>query len=192
MYILFEGVDTSGKSTQAKLLSQSIKGSILTKEPGGSDLGVWIREVVLNRQILSKRAELLLFLADRAEHYKRVIEPNLDKTIISDRGLISGIAYAMANEEEIDLDFLIKLNLFALKNHLPDKVILLESNKDLILKRIEQKETDMIEKRGIDYLLKIQENMKRVLKKLELDYIIIDAKKSIEKISQEVKEFVND
>jgi len=139
----------------------------------------------------SKRAELLLFLADRAEHYKRVIEPNLDKTIISDRGLISGIAYAMANEE-LELDFLITLNLFALENHLPDKVILLESNRDLILERLGAKEADMIEKRGIDYLLKIQENMKTVLKKLDLEYIIIDARKSIEKISQEVKEFVDD
>lgn len=191
MYILFEGVDTCGKSTQAKLLHQSIDRSVLTKEPGGSELGVWIRETVLNRQIESKRAELLLFLADRAEHYKRVIEPNLDKTIISDRGLISGIAYAMANEE-IELDFLIKLNLFALENHLPDKVILLESNRDLILERLGAKEADMIEKRGIDYLLKIQENMKRVLKKLDLNYLIIDARKSIEKISQEVKEFVDD
>jgi dTMP kinase len=191
VYILFEGVDTCGKSTQAKLLHQSIDRSVLTKEPGGSELGVWIRETVLNRQIESKRAELLLFLADRAEHYKRVIEPNLDKTIISDRGLISGIAYAMANEE-IELDFLIKLNLFALENHLPDKVILLESNRDLILERLGAKEADMIEKRGIDYLLKIQENMKRVLKKLDLNYLIIDARKSIEKISQEVKEFVDD
>jgi len=191
MYILFEGVDTCGKSTQAKLLHQSIDGSILTKEPGGSELGVWIRETVLNRQIKSKRAELLLFLADRAEHFKRVIEPNLDKTIISDRGLVSGIAYAMANEE-IELDFLINLNLFALEKHLPNKVILLESNRDLILERLGEKETDMIEKRGINYLLNIQENMKRVLKELDLEYIIIDAKKSIDEIAVEVKEFIDD
>ncbi len=191
MYILFEGVDTSGKSTQAKLLHESIKGSILTKEPGGSDLGVKIREIILDHGVKSKRAELFMFLADRAEHFEEIVQSNLDKVVISDRGLISGIAYAMANED-ISLDFLIELNLFALKNHLPDKVILLQTNSELIKSRISVRSADMIEKRGIEYLLQIQKNMHIVVEKLKIPYKVIDANKSIDEIAVEVKEFIDD
>ena len=188
MYILFEGVDGCGKTTQIELLKQNIPDVIVTKEPGGTKFGAYARELLLHGEIKSKKAELLLFLADRAEHYIEVIEPKLDKTIISDRGFLSGIAYAMANG--FDLDFLIELNRFALSSNLPDKIILFTITKKELMNRVGSKKQDKIESRGFDYLLKIQENMKQVVEKMELDYILIDATKEISKIHKQIIEYI--
>lgn len=190
MYIIFEGVDTSGKSTQVALLQKYMPDALVTKEPGGTALGMTLRELILHKGVHNHKTELFLFLADRSEHYKDVIEVNKDKTIISDRGLVSGIAYALANHKSYDIDFLIALNCFALDDILPDKVVLLKTNETLIKERMGEKNEDMIEKRGVVYLLKIQTIMIEVLEKLGVDYIMIDASKSIDDIHQEIKGFI--
>ena len=190
MYIVFEGIDTSGKSTQARVLHESLDNSILTKEPGGTKLGESIRELILNKEIKSHKCELFLFLADRSEHYKRVIEPNLDKNIISDRSFISGIAYALANDNSFDKEFLFELNRYALNNSMPDRVIILKSSKELLKSRLSNKLEDNIEKRGIEYLLKVQENIISITQELKLDHIIINASKTIDEIHQIIKDFI--
>ncbi|RUM64532.1 MAG: dTMP kinase [Sulfurospirillum sp.] len=187
MYLIFEGVDTSGKSTQATLLKEAYPDALLTKEPGGTALGLQLREMILHEGVANHKTELFLFLADRAEHYHEVIAPNRDKLIISDRGFISGIAYALANHPEYDLDFLLQLNRFALDNTLPDLVILLQTNEQLIRERMGTKSEDMIEKRGIGYLLSVQQNMVDILKKLNIKYAIYDASEPIERIHQNIK-----
>ncbi len=187
MYLIFEGVDTCGKSTQVELLHKSLKNSIVTKEPGGTKLGIKLREMILHQGVQSHKSELFLFLADRAEHYEKVIKPNKEKIIISDRGFISGIAYALANHPDYELEFLINLNKFALDEHMPDLVILLQTDQELIRSRMGKKQEDMIEKRGLSYLLSVQDNMIAILKKLNIKYHIIDARKSIEEIHNEIK-----
>ncbi len=182
MYVVIEGIDTSGKSTQIDLLKQEFKNAVFTKEPGGTSLGKSIRKMLLNGEVLSTQAELFMFLADRAEHYEEIIKPNRDNFIFSDRGVVSGIAYAKTNHEEFSFDKLIELNMIALYRDLPDVIFLLKVDKTLIEKRLSNKEHDNIEQRGIRYLLKVQENMQKVLKKLNIKYIEIDASKSIEDI----------
>ena len=189
MYILFEGVDTCGKSTQIELLKKSYKNVIFTKEPGGTKTGEKIREIILNTNVKSKRAELFLFLADRAEHFKEVIEPNQNKIVISDRGFISGIAYSLANENRYK-DFLIKLNRFALKNYFPQKTVFFKTDYETIKKRMKNKKEDMIEKRGIEYLLKVQNIMEELLNELNLEHIVIDAKKNKEEINSIIKGYI--
>jgi len=191
MYVIFEGVDTAGKSTQVDLLHALYPDAIKTKEPGGTELGMTIRELVLHRGVNNHKTELFLFLADRAEHYKNIIAPYHDKMIFSDRGLISGIAYALANHKSYEIDFLITLNRFALDDTMPDKVVLLLTNEALIKERMGEKSADSIEKRGIDYLLKIQAIMIEVLDALNIDYITIDASKNKETIHQEIKGFIS-
>ncbi len=187
MYIVFEGVDTSGKTTQIELLKDSFPDAIYTKEPGGTSIGQDLRDILLHKGLSSFRAELFLFLADRAEHYKEVIEPNKDKLIISDRGFISGIAYALTNHPELKLDFLLDLNRFALEDTLPDRVILFKTTKELIIKRMGKKREDSIEKRGLEYLLKVQDNMIKTLESLKIDYTLIDSSNSIEDIQKQIK-----
>jgi dTMP kinase len=191
MYILFEGVDTSGKTTQIELLKKEYPDAIFTKEPGGTKVGLELRSLLLDKGLKSFVAEMYLFLADRAEHYKEVIKPNRDKLIVSDRGFVSGIAYALTNHPELDINFLLDLNRFALEGDLPDIVFLFKTNKELILSRMSKKSEDAIETRGLEYLLKVQENMQKVLETLDIEYHLIDSSKSIEEIEKEIKGYLS-
>ena len=96
LFITFEGGDSTGKSTQAKLLHEKMAGSVLTLEPGGTEIGKQIRKLVLDgTKELSKAAEMLLFQADRAQHYKEILKPALKdgKTVICDRYIDSSLIY---------------------------------------------------------------------------------------------------
>lgn len=192
MYIIFEGIDTTGKSTQVELFASRHKNIVTTKEPGGTKVGIKLREILLTSdEKLGVNAELLLFLADRAEHYEKIVKPSLkDNHVISDRGLISGISYALANHPEIDRDFLIKVNEFALNGNLPDKVVLFKTNYDLITSRLGNKEKDTIEQRGIEYLLHVQDLMKETLDTLHVEYLEINSADTIEEIYKQIEEFI--
>ncbi|MEA2047283.1 MAG: dTMP kinase [Campylobacterota bacterium] len=190
MYVLFEGIDTCGKSTQIELLSRKHPEIIVTHEPGGTPFGKHAREILLKDTLASKRAELLLFLADRAEHYQEVIAPNKDCVIISDRGFISGIAYALANGN-FDFEDLLWLNQFALDGHLPDKIILFLTDMETLKERTAAKTLDGIELRGLEYLLTVQEHMKQSILKLGIPHLFVDATDNIETIHGQISEYLS-
>ena len=94
-YIAFEGWEASGKSTQARLLSQRLD-AVLTREPGGTALGLAIRGLLLgNGPAPTERAEALLFAADRAQHLAEIVEPALaeGRDVITDRSYGSTLSY---------------------------------------------------------------------------------------------------
>jgi len=189
--VIFEGVDTSGKSTQIDILKKEFSNAIFTKEPGGTKLGVDIRKLLLDGTVSSKKTELFLFLADRAEHYFKVIKPNREKKlIVSDRGFISGVAYAKTNQKEFDFDRLIELNKIAIDNDMPDTVFLFLANEKIIKERLSGRGMDNIEKRGIKYLLDVQDNMRKIISILDIKCIEIDASKSIDEISGIIKKYI--
>ena len=185
MYVLFEGIDTCGKSTQVELIVQKLDNVIETKEPGGTEFGKQAREILLQDSLSSKRAELLLFLADRAEHYTQIVEPNQDKIIISDRGFLSGIGYALANGD-FEFDYLVELNSFALEGKFPDLIVLFLIDIETLKERTSQKSLDGIELRGLEYLISVQTHMKESLERLDIPYLLIDATESMEKITQTI------
>lgn len=187
MYIVIEGIDTAGKSTQIDLLKESHKSAIFTKEPGGTEIGSKIRKIILDDGVKSNLAELFLFLADRAEHYERVIKPNDDKLIISDRSFVSGIGYS----DYKDFDKLFELNMLVMENKKPDLVILLNLDPDELSYRLSTKAHDKIEQRGIDYLLNIQEKMKSVLSNLNINNICIDASMDKDLIHKTIVDNIN-
>jgi dTMP kinase len=189
MYVLFEGIDTCGKSTQIDLISQKHPEIIVTHEPGGTVFGQKAREILLSDSLASKRAELLLFLADRAEHYHEVISPNQNKVIISDRGFLSGIGYALANGD-FDFDELVSLNRFALEGHFPDKVILFLTDLKTLEERTSIKSLDGIELRGLEYLLNVQEHMKQSILKLGIPHLFVDATEDIETIHTHITDYL--
>lgn len=190
MLVTFEGIDGVGKSTQIELLQKEFKNAIITKEPGGTKLGEKLRDILLGSDI-SKIAEMFLFLADRAHHYQKVIKPNKNKLIISDRGFVSGISYALANDTNLDIKNLLNLNKIALDGDFGDKFIFLKIGKDELEKRLLSRESsDIIEKRGLDYLLKVQEFMELVFKENSLNVLTINATDEIEKIHKKIKEFI--
>ena len=189
MYVLFEGIDTCGKSTQIELISQKYPEIVITHEPGGTPFGKKAREILLSDSLASKRAELLLFLADRAEHYQEVVLPNQNKVVISDRGFISGIGYALANGD-FDFDELVNLNRFALEGHFPDKIILFLTDMETLKERTSAKSLDGIELRGLEYLLRVQEHMKQSILKLGIPHLFVDATQNIETIHTQITDYL--
>ena len=190
MYIAIEGIDTAGKSTQIKALQNHFQNALITKEPGGTKIGTEIREMVLSAKAQSKKAEFLLFLADRAEHTQEVIKPNLDKMIISDRSAVSGIAYALV-QGNIAKEELITLNNFATDSIYPQKVFLLRLTQKELEFRLSQKELDGIELRGSEYLLSIQEALIQAANLLQIELVTIDATQSVEEITKQILNNIN-
>ncbi len=190
MYIAIEGIDTAGKSTQIAALQKHFSDAIITKEPGGTAIGAEIRSLVLSAKAQSKKAEFLLFLADRAEHIQEVIKPNLDKMIISDRSVVSGVAYALS-QGEINETAIVHLNRFATDGIYPQKVFLLKLTKEELEYRLSQKELDGIELRGSAYLLDIQEAIIKAAKLLNIELVEIDATKSIANVTNEILNNIN-
>jgi len=191
MYIAIEGIDTAGKSTQIAKLSKHFTDAIITKEPGATEIGKEIRDIVLSARTKSKKAEFLLFLADRAEHMQEVIKPNLQKMIISDRSAISGVAYALI-QGEINKEDLVSLNNFATDKIYPQKVFLLRLTKKELEYRLSQKELDGIELRGSAYLLRIQDAIIEAAKLLGLELIEIDATQSRNEITKNILNNIKD
>lgn len=188
MYLAVEGIDFSGKSTQITALKALYPDAVFTAEPGGSPLGEKLRELVLHRQMHSL-ARTFLFLADRAEHAAKVLQPNREKLIISDRSLISGIAYAHSDAEEA---LLITMNKLAAHDILPDIAVLLKIDKETLLTRMALEKTDEIEKQGVDYLLAVQDNMVEVAESLGILLIAIDAARTPQDITNDIKDIIDD
>lgn len=192
MYILFEGIDGAGKSTQIARLAAAFPQAIVTKEPGGTKLGKNLREILLKENDLDKRAEILLFLADRAEHSGKIIKPNSDKMILSDRGFVSGMAYALAGGN-FSFEELLNLNKFALQGNFPQKIVFFKADENTLRSRLSSRaQMDGIEARGFEYLLRVQDAMEEILQKLDIRYVTIGAALDEEKITNLIKEFIND
>lgn len=192
MYVIFEGIDGAGKSTQIARLAAAYPQAIVTKEPGGTKLGENLREILLKENGLDKRAEILLFLADRAEHSGKIIKPNLDKMILSDRGFVSGMAYALAGGN-FSFEELLNLNKFALQGIFPQKIVFFKADESTLRSRLDSRaQMDGIEARGFEYLLRVQDAMEEILQKLDVRYVTIDAAMDEEKITNLIKEFIND
>ncbi len=185
MYVAIEGIDTAGKSTQIALLQKHFSEAMITKEPGATAIGTKIREIVLSGEVQSAKAEFLLFLADRAEHMQEVVVPNLDKLVISDRSVVSGVAYALV-QKNISETAILHLNRFATDGNYPEVLFLLQLTKEELTYRLSQKELDGIELRGVAYLLDIQEALIKASELLGIELVIIDAAEPIEKITEKI------
>ena len=142
MFITFEGIEGSGKTTamrgvEKKLLERGFE-VLLTREPGGCELGLTLRKILLdiNTTNLAKRAELFLYLADRAQHIEEIIRPALDegKIVLCDRFADSTVVY-QGYGRGLDLDKLRVLNDIAVTGLWPQRTYLLDLNPQLGLKR---------------------------------------------------------
>src|SRR3954451_7117208 len=130
MFVSFEGVDGSGKSTQARLLADHLRAAgrevVLTREPGGTPLGESIRELLLGGEEMAPWAEAALFAAARAELVAEVIGPALDRGawVVCDRFVDSSLAY-QGIARGLGLDEVLELNLPAVGGRLPDRTFVL-------------------------------------------------------------------
>ncbi|PSM51419.1 dTMP kinase [Campylobacter blaseri] len=190
MLITFEGIDGAGKSTQLDLLKDEYKDAIFTKEPGGTNLGEKLREILLNDKI-SRVAEMYLFLADRAHHYETLIKTNKNRLIFNDRGFVSGISYALANKIDLSLESLLNLNKIAMQNNLGDKFVFFKIDRNSLKNRLSlRSENDIIEQRGLNYLMEVQKYMEQIFKENNFNVLTINATEKKEKIHKQIKEFI--
>lgn len=158
MFITFEGIDGSGKSTQLELLAESLRNSgkkvLITREPGGTVLAENLRKVLLHSNV-SAPAELLLFGAARAQHVAEVIRPALQQgtIVLSDRFADSSVAY-QGGGLKLPSDFIDAMNQFACVGLQPDLTFLLDIDPLAGSKRqqLNHQKADTIESRGLAFL----------------------------------------
>ena len=160
MFVTFEGVDGSGKSTQAELLRDALvaegREAILTREPGGTELGERARELVLNGPTMTPWAEAALFAAARAELVARIILPALERgaDVISDRYVDSSLAY-QGIARGIGIEHVLELNLHVVQGLMPDFTILLLLDPDEAARR--SGATDRLEREGEEFRARVDE-----------------------------------
>ncbi|MEP6893030.1 MAG: dTMP kinase [Gaiellaceae bacterium] len=131
MFVSFEGLDGSGKTTQLRLLAERLTAEgetvVATREPGGTELGEAIRNLVLHGGNVAPWAEAALYAASRAQHVEEVIRPALERgaIVLCDRYLDSSVAY-QGVARDLGLDRVLDLNLAAVGGLLPDITVLLQ------------------------------------------------------------------
>ena len=133
MFVTFEGVEGSGKSTQIGRLTTALEATgrplLVTRQPGGCELGRTLRAILLSQKStgLADRAELFLYLADRAQHVAEVIRPALaaGQVVVCDRYVDSTVAY-QGYGRGLDVDLLTRLNAVAIDGLMPDLTVLLD------------------------------------------------------------------
>ena len=173
--ITFEGIDGSGKSTQIRKLKSfikknNIKNFIFTREPGGSELGNKVKNLLINNNnnsIISKEAQILLLIAARYEHYEKLIAPLLkkNKIVISDRYQDSTFAYQCENNKNLH-DLLTNLNYLLFKGFQPGLTILLDINPNVSLKRISKRKTNnAFDKKTLYFYKKVRSSYLKLAKK---------------------------
>jgi dTMP kinase len=161
VFVSIEGVDGSGKSTQARLLEQHLAGLgrevVATREPGGTELGEAVRRLVLNGPEMAGWAEAALFAASRAEHAAEVIRPALDRgaDVVCDRFVDSSLAY-QGIARGLGLEAVLQLNLTVLEGLLPDRTFVLALDAGAAGTR-RQGDPDRIEREGDAFQARVGE-----------------------------------
>ncbi len=195
LFISFEGGEGSGKSTQSKLLKEWLEKqeipTILTREPGGTDLGQGLRKILLSNETghISPRAEALLYAADRAHHVYSVIRPNLEagKVVITDRYMDSSIAYQGAgrilSSEEVG-----RISRWATESLTPHLTIILDQSPQIGLARIS--ESDRLESESLDFHERVRDEY-AILAGSDPDrHLVLDATLEVEVLAARIQERV--
>ena len=187
LFISFEGGEGSGKSTQTQLLKKWLEGKnrtvVLTREPGGTEIGVSLRKILLSKETgsISPRAEALMYAADRAHHVYSLIRPALERgdVVITDRYFDSSIAYQGAGRV-LDANEIGRISRWATESLFPTLTIVLDQDPAIGLTRI--KETDRLESEPIEFHQRIRQEFLDLAMQDPERYLVIDATKSIEDV----------
>jgi dTMP kinase len=195
LFITLEGGDGVGKSTQARLLSdwfeQQGRTVVRTREPGGSELGVEIREIVLHhRGDISPRAEALLYAADRAHHIATVVRPALARgeIVLQDRYLDSSIAY-QGSGRVLDAGQIRDISLWAAEDLLPDVTVLLDLDVAVARGRLDNanKRFDRLEAEAQDFHTRVREAFLALASAEPERFLVVDAALPPEQLAAEIQ-----
>jgi len=195
LFVTFEGGDGVGKSTQAALLQEWLQGRgrevVRTREPGGTDVGERIRDIVLHyRGHVDPRAEALLYAADRAHHVATIVRPALarDAVVIQDRYLDSSVAYQGVGRV-LDADEVRGLSLWATGGLLPDVTVLLDLDEASARHRLEadDKPFDRLEAEKADFHARVRAAFLALASAEPGRFLVVDAAQPIDEIAAQVR-----
>lgn len=190
LFISMEGGDGSGKSTQSRALQEWLEGLgyevVMTREPGGTELGQHIRELLLHGDDVAPRAEALLFAADRAHHVATKIRPALARgaVVISDRYLDSSVAYQGASRN-LGQDEIRDLSLWAVDGLLPDVTVLVDVPAEVGAERV-GKVQDRLESAGLAFHQRVREEFRRLAAAEPQRYVVVDGTAPIAEITAQL------
>ena len=190
MFVTFEGLDGSGKSTQAELLRARLEADgvdvVSTREPGGTELGERVRDLVLHGGHVTPWAEALLYAAARAQHVDEVIRPALERgaTVICDRYLDSSVAYQGVGRE-LGLERVLELNLAAVGGLLPDRTFLLSLEPAEIGSRLGGVH-DRLERESAEFHARAAAAYRDLASRFPERLVVLDAARPSDELAEEV------
>lgn len=193
MFIVIEGIDGSGKSTQIENLKSYFQGKgldvIVTREPGGTRIGEKIRWILLdpeNREMESL-TEMLLYAASRAQHVAELIQKNIDQGIhvICDRFVLSSYVY-QGIARGIDLDIVKKVNKIAMQGLIPDITFFINiDDEEAFRRRLKRMSSDRIENENKDFHFKVFNGYRQLAKDME-NLVWVDGMRRIEDVTKDM------
>ena len=190
MFVTFEGLDGSGKSTQAERLRVRLEADgedvVSTREPGGTELGEQVRDLVLHGGHVTPWAEALLYAAARAQHVEEVIGPALARgaSVICDRYVDSSVAY-QGVARGLGLERVLDLNLAAVGGLQPDRTFLLLLDPADIAGRL-QGEHDRLEREDRAFHARADEGYRELAKRFPDRIVILDGSRPADELAEEV------
>lgn len=198
LWITLEGGDGSGKTTQSSLLAEWLTGQnrtvLHTREPGGSEIGTLIRNIVLHhRGDIAPRAEALLYAADRAHHVATVVRPALARgeVVIQDRYLDSSVAYQGAGRV-LDATEVRDLSLWAAEGALPDVTALLDIDPAEARRRLDadDKPFDRLEAEKSEFHTRVREAFLTLAAAEPQRFLVVDATLPASDIAAQIRDRV--
>lgn len=197
--ISFEGIDGSGKSTQINILKDYFKKSktkiIFTREPGGTYEAELIRNIILKKSKkinFEVKTEILLLLASRYEHFKKLIEPaiNNHEVIICDRFIDSTLAYQCIDNIELQ-EFYLNISKHLIKNFEPDLTILLDISPKSALKRINKRiKNNKYDNKSLNFFLNVRKSYNALAKKNNKRIRTLNALENKDILAEKIKNLI--
>ena len=190
MFVTFEGLDGSGKTTQAELLRARLEAEgrdvVATREPGGTELGERIRDLVLHGGHVTPWAEALLYAASRAQHVEEVIRPALERgaAVVCDRYLDSSVAY-QGVARGLGLDRVLDLNLTAVGGLVPDRTILLLIDPARLADRL-RREHDRLERENLEFHARADAGYRELAERFPERIAVLDGMRPARELAEEV------
>jgi dTMP kinase len=186
--IVFEGGEACGKSTQARRLADAL-GAVLTREPGGTDVGLRIREIFLDPAAsgITPRAEALLVAADRAQHVAEIVEPALARgdDVVTDRYIPSSLAY-QGHGRGLDVEHVHQMSIWAAGGLDPDVVILLEVPAEVAAGRLQGR--DRMEAEGDEFHTRVRAGYRSMAEADPDRWLVVDGAGSVDEVAARVRE----
>jgi dTMP kinase len=197
MFFSFDGIDGTGKSTQMTLfvdwLRQRGHEAVTCRDPGGTQLGERLREILLRKSDtpIGRRAEMLMYMASRAQLVEQVIQPALDagRTVVSDRFLLANVVY-QGHAGGLAVEDLWRVGEVAVAGLLPARIFLLDMDVAAAVQR-RNREPDRIESQGLDYMQRVRQGyLAEAARRPEI--AVIDAARDVESVQAEIRQAAED